>query len=190
MELESVDDDPQAFVWSRTEYVRLVESGVLGEEADLELVDGAILVKKREAPRHAAAMGRAQRLIETAFGDGFWVRVDRPLVLDDKSMPDPDLAVVKGAPDDFETKHPERALLVVEISDTSRGFDLGKKQRMYSRSGQPEYWCVDLTEEWLWVHREPGPRGYKSITKYERGDSVTALSSNIAVPVAGFFPKA
>lgn len=175
--------------WSRIDYLRIVAAGVLGEDEDVELVAGEILVKKRESARHAAAIGRVQRALEQAFGPTCWVRIDRPFALDQESMPDPDLAVVPGSPDDYENDHPQQAALLVEVSDTSRGFDLGAKQRMYSRAAQPEFWCVDLAEELLWVHRDPGPKGYRSILRLERGREVAPLQASAQIAVASLLPR-
>ena len=39
-----------------------------------------------------------------------------------------------------------RALLVIEISVTSRAVDLGRKAAIYAAAGIPEYWVLDLAE--------------------------------------------
>jgi Uma2 family endonuclease len=43
-------------------------------------------------------------------------------------------------------QHPGAAdiSLVIEISDTSLGFDLGEKLALYKAAGIAEYWVVDL----------------------------------------------
>lgn len=69
----------------------------------------------------AVAVGKTQRALEQCFGKNYWVRIQMPLVLDPNSEPEPDLAVVTGQPSDYRERHPDTALLVVEVADTSLG---------------------------------------------------------------------
>ena len=53
---------------------------------------------------------------------------------------------------DWES-HAAQALLVIEISETSRAVDLGRKAAIYAAAGIPEYWVLDLADFKLVVHR-------------------------------------
>jgi hypothetical protein len=78
-----------------------------------------------------------------------------PLALDPDSEPEPDVAVVSGAPEDYSRAHPSRAALAVEIADSSLGADREYKGSLYARAGLADYWIVNLVDRVLEVYREP-----------------------------------
>jgi Uma2 family endonuclease len=82
------------------------------------------------------------------------------LALSNDSEPKPDIAVVPGSPCDYQ-QHPQAALLVVEVSDKTRQYDLSLKAKLYAAArGIPEYWVVDLLARQLVVIRDPQDGGY------------------------------
>src|SRR3990167_4387414 len=84
--------------FSRIAFDRMVELGVFRPEDRIELLDGEIIDMAPQKSRHATAV----RLVETAlrgiFTQGFDVRSQLPICLNDYSEPEPDIAVVRGAP--------------------------------------------------------------------------------------------
>ncbi len=52
------------------------------------------------------------------------------------------------------------ALLIVEVADTSLGYDLGTKALAYARLGLPELWVINAKTLVTTIHRRPGPAGY------------------------------
>ena len=110
--------------------------------------------------------------------------------------PRPD-RVVAGTPDDYQD-HPTAAdvALVMEVSDTTVGYDQTKKAPLYARAGVAEYWILILKTRTLEVRRDPivlseGPTGYgyRTLTLYRETDTVTPLNAGTAViPVAGLLP--
>ena len=67
---------------------------------------------------------------------------------------------------------------MVEVADTSVGFDRDTKIPLYGRAGIPEAWLVDLTTERLAVHRQPArsPQGYRAVQHYTRGMSLSLVA--------------
>ncbi|MCS7066067.1 MAG: Uma2 family endonuclease [Fimbriimonadales bacterium] len=102
------------------------------------------------------------------------LRVESPLRLG-SSEPVPDLAVVPGKPADYRHQHPTKALLVIEIADTSLEHDRTKKLALYAKAGIPEYWIINLLERVLEVYREPSGKRYKSIRYYTLDETVSPL---------------
>lgn len=168
--------------WTLEEFERMCEAGIFGPEERVELIDGEILPMSPENPEHAAVTGIAEDRLRRAFGDGFYVRPGNPVPLDASSQPQPDLAVVRGRPEDYRKMHPRTALLVVEVSFSSRSFDKGRKQLLYARTGVPEYWIVDLVERCVLVHRDPAKRGYRDVTRHESG-AVQPIHASSAVSI-------
>jgi Uma2 family endonuclease len=66
--------------------------------------------------------------------------------------------------------------LVVEISDSTLGFDLTTKAELYARAEIQEYWVVDVAARRLIVHRQPHQGLYRSVTAYSAHETATPLA--------------
>ena len=169
--------------WKRIEYDRLIESGFFPSGDPVELLGGQLIVAEPQGSRHFAAIRAAEEALRTAFGAGWEVRGQGPLALDDESEPEPDLAVVPGSFRDYQTRHPSRPALVVEVSETSLALDRDHKGSLYARAGVADYWIVNLPERVVEVYRDPesdvaAPFGwrYRSVAVLGRGASVSPLA--------------
>src|SRR3989442_9605230 len=143
--------------FSVKEYYRMAETGVLRPDARVELLDGQIIDMSPIGPFHGGVTKRLNRFF-TNLGKGQWlVAVQDPVQLDEHSEPEPDLMLLKPAPDDYTTRHPgpEAVLLLVEVADTSLAYDREEKLRAYSRAGIAELWIVILQEQATEDDREP-----------------------------------
>ncbi len=60
------------------------------------------------------------------------------------------------------------AQLVVEIADSSLGFDLGRKAALYASLGIAELWVIDAVRLVTHIHREPAPQGYRSVVTLDK----------------------
>src|SRR4051794_27330082 len=113
--------EPVTHRWTRDEYFRLTELGWFAGQR-VELVNGRIIHMPAQKNPHAYSVTRTQRALEAAFGPTFWVRPQMTLNLGRISVPDPDVAVIPGAPSPAGN-YPTTALLVVEVSDTTLRHD-------------------------------------------------------------------
>jgi Uma2 family endonuclease len=160
--------------WSREEYDRMVDAGILGPEDRLELIEGEILTMAPQKSPHVTGVHLVSEVLREAFrGREAVVRSQAPLALDDESEPEPDVAVVEGRSlREFRGAHPRTALLIVEVADSSLAFDRGRKLALYARAGIPEYWVLNLIDGALEVYREPAGDRYRSATVLGSGDAV------------------
>ena len=151
------------------------EAGVFSPEARFELIDGEIIEMAPIGSPHAGAVNVLTRLFIHLVRDDAVVSVQNPLVLGERSVPQPDLALLKSRVDNYSNAHPVAAdaLLVVEVADTSLAFDTGTKVPLYGRNGIQEVWVVDLRERAVRVYRDPSPSGYKT-SFYVAGDEQLA----------------
>src|SRR5262245_3565881 len=78
----------------RARYDAMVASGALEEDDPIELLDGLLVVKERQTPRHAVTASVVERTLSAAFGRGYHTRTHAPIALDDMSEPEPDVSVV------------------------------------------------------------------------------------------------
>lgn len=141
--------------WTRHEYARLIDHGFLDEDDPIELLDGLLLVKEPQHSPHRTAVLLVAKAVERAFGDGWFVQTQSPIILDDRSEPEPDVCVVPGAPRDYVDAHPRRPALVVEVAQSGLGMARGRKAAAYARARIADYWIVNLIDRVLEVHREP-----------------------------------
>ena len=165
----------------------MVRVGILGEDDRVELLDGVLVEMSPRSPGHAEAIRQlTMRLAPVAAAAGLAVSPQCPLnVVSPISQPEPDLAVVAAG---GWTTQAAGALLVIEISLTSRAVDLGRKAAIYAAAGIPEYWVLDLTGRRLVVHRDPADGGYATIDVAGDDDTVTAARLPLTVAVAEILP--
>jgi len=182
--------------WKRVEYERLVDLRVFQAGERLELLDGHLVVREPQGARHANAIRRVSRALRAALGDTWQIDAQLPFALDESSEPEPDIAVVPPDLEAYRQAHPSRAILLVEIADTSYRIDRRYKRSLYARAGIPEYWIVDLDRERLEVHREPEatPQArhgwhYRSLETLRPPAVVIPLAgATLPIPVADLLP--
>lgn len=148
-------DDPG---FSVPGYFDLVERGLIGQDDHVELLEGLVVASPPQNPLHASVTMSVEAALRRAIGDRASLRIQMPLLAGPRSVPEPDIAVVSGTARDYRDRHPDRALLVVEIADTSLPQDRLTKSRIYARAGVPEYWIVNLRERRLEIHVGPDPQ--------------------------------
>jgi len=169
---------PQKHPISAEEYLRMGEAGVFAPEARLELIEGEILEMAPIGPPHAGLVARLHRLFVQRAGTLAVVWGQSPVVISDRSVPQPDLAVLKPRSDDYMGSHPRASevLLAVEVADATLRFDLRTKAPLYARCGIAELWIVDVNERALHVFRDPAKGGYRAVFAAKAGESVACLA--------------
>jgi len=181
------NERPLLHRWTRDEYERLLDQGFFDEDDPIELLDGLLLVKEPQHSPHRTAVLLVAKAVEQAFGDGWFVQTQSPIILDDRSEPEPDVCVIAGSPRDYVEAHPRRPALIVEVAESGLRVARGRKAVAYARALIADYWIVNLVDRVLEVHREParpGPArrrwGYASIQAL----GADATVSPLAVPSA------
>src|SRR5690606_10483684 len=106
--------------------------------------------------RHAAAVRLLNTRLVRAVGDTAEVSSQLPLRLSLRSEPQPDFAIVKAKRGGYR-EHPlaRDVLLLIEVSDSTLRYDLGKRARLYAVHAIPEYWVFDLRRNCVWRHGVP-----------------------------------
>src|SRR2546421_376779 len=182
--------------FTRHEYARLIDHGFLDEDEPIELLDGLLLVKEPQRSPHRTAVLLVAKAVERAFGEGWFVQTQSPIILGDQSEPEPDICVVRGSPRDYVDAHPTRPALIVEGAQSGLRLARGRKAAAYARAWIADYWIVNLVDRVLEVHREParpGPArrhwGYAAIEMLGADATVTPLAApSAAIRVADLLP--
>jgi len=174
---ETSPETPPRKRFRREEVERLTEAGAF-EGQRVELIDGDLIDKMGQKPPHAATIRRLADLLQRFF-DGGRVQVQLPVEVSGRdgetSLPEPDISVLAGADPEHENRHPrgDECLLVIEVSDASARFDLGRKAVLYANAGVREYWVIDLNRRVVVAHRQPEGSTYRLIQQFLERDSIS-----------------
>src|SRR5262249_12664692 len=136
---------------TRTEYERIVETGIFGRER-LELIRGVVIRMPPIHPPHADSVDRFNESLVHALYGRARVRIQLPFVAADESMPQPDIALVPVG--DYSARHPDRAYVLIEVADSSLRYDRETKAPLYAESSVDEYWLVDVRSRSVEVFRD------------------------------------
>ncbi len=166
--------------FTRAEYYRMAEVGILRRRDRVELIRGEIVEMSPMGRRHRAFVDNLNHLLAPRLHDRAIVSIQMPLVLSDDTEPEPDLTVLRrrAVPYKEREAHGEDVLLLIEVADSSLAYDRSTKLRLYAEAGIPEYWVVDCVAETVEVYRDPGPDGYRDMHR----------AANAAVLVLQAFP--
>jgi Uma2 family endonuclease len=160
---------------SVADYHRMHEAGVLGEDDRVELIDGEIRVMAPIGVKHAAAVKRYNALLTAQVGKNAIVSVHNPVQLNDKSEPQPDLALLKYRDDFYGNVAPlaSDVLLIIEVSDTTLVYDRLEKLPRYALAGIPEVWITDTDGEAIEKYTDPKGNQYATKQTFKRGQSIS-----------------
>jgi Uma2 family endonuclease len=167
--------------------MKMLDAGVLHEDDPVELIDGELLIVSPQGPEHIALKDELRERLREAYAGRAHIRDQGPLRADDRSLPEPGLCVLRGAPRDYLTRHATGAdaVLVVELAKTSQTRDR-RKASVYARAGVPVYWLLDLEERTLTVHSRPNEASsaYGDVVVLGADDRVELPESDAAWTVA------
>ena len=172
--------DPPRKRWTRAEYEEFCSSLLDGQR--LELIQGELINKMGKKPPHRNSVALLLEWLFGVFGARFILQeapIDVAPQDNASSEPEPDLGVLKRDLSHFTRANPQPGdlHLVVEVSDTTLGFDLRTKSQLYARAGIVEYWVLDIGDRRMIVHRDPQDGRYLSVVAYGADESVAPLAA-------------
>jgi Uma2 family endonuclease len=142
---------PHVKRWTKQEFIDNVERGFLSKQRVI-LFRGELIEMPAIGALHALAVKRLNIWLVQKFQGEFEVRTQNPFEAYDETMPQPDGAVYTQA-QDARRPHPNAALLLIEVSDSSLEFD----QEMaleYAASHVEEYWIINVRDRNIEVYRQ------------------------------------
>lgn len=166
---------PTPYLWTSEEYQRLAETGVLSGRR-IELIEGQVLQMSPMGSRHSVTLMKLVRLLPQKFNESYSIQIQSPLALSRHSQPEPDAAVLLGPPSDFREELPIKAVLTIEVADSTLRFDRTTKAKIYAAAGIEDYWIINLSEDQVEVHRKPTPEdGYAETIIAKGGEKISPL---------------
>jgi hypothetical protein len=172
--------------FTREEYHRMADAGILHEDDRVELIEGEIVLMTPIGRRHAACVAELTRLLVPAVANRALLWPQNPITLPNESEPQPDIVLLRPRADRYrqDDARPEDVLLLVEVADTSQRYDRTVKLPLYEAAGVPEVWIVDLPGEVIEIYRRPTPSGYSQVEQVGRGGVVAPVAfPDIVLPV-------
>jgi Uma2 family endonuclease len=164
--------------FSLAEFEAMIARGAFSTDNQLELFDGYIVDMDAKGPLHECFESRILRRLFEAFLKSplaLELRVECAVALGEGWLVQPDVVLITPF-DEVRRITPSDVQLVIEISDTSLGFDLTAKARAYAKSGIPAYWVVDAQGQLTHVHANPIAEAYRE---------VSALSADAMIDIPG-----
>jgi Uma2 family endonuclease len=141
---------------------RMAEIGLISDDERVELLGGEIVPMSPKGIRHELLKEALLRRWYRSAPDALRIIPETTFRLGGDTFLEPDILVFpKASPLSGLTA--ERALLAVEIAESSLGYDLGAKAVIYARFGLPELWVIDAVRLVTHVHRDPRSTGYRTV---------------------------
>ncbi len=174
--------------WTKREYNELVDRGVL--KGRIFLYRGELLEMPAMGALHCFGVSNVADWLSDTFRPEYRVRIQLPFECPDESEPEPDAAVVTHE-QMARLPHPNQALLVIEISDSSIEED--REMAFDHASAQvPDYWILNMRARQIEVYRDPiadpsAPLGfrYESQRVFSESETVSTLARpEVSVAVA------
>ena len=188
--MASAAEDAGLHRFTVDEYFRMVDAGILHEDDRVELIHGVILEMSPINRPHALAVTLARKLFDTGLSGRASVYEEKPMRLESlASVPEPDICICSNPDVMAYGTDSTKALLVVEVADSTLRYDLSTKVQLYAEAEVPEYWVVDLQNEALHVFREPQDGAYQNRAKHDPTARIAPTAwPDFEIDVAALFP--
>lgn len=169
----SIRAEPAPVRFTGRQVLAMLDAGVLERPNRIELVGGELIDMGSEGALHLPLRVRLTNWLIRKLPDTITVNPDGAVRLSDTDWPEPDISVFPSSVDPLQVRGPD-LMLVIEISDSSLGFDLGPKAALYARYGVREYWVVDANTGRTHVHLRPEGERWLSVSVVEPHDKLQA----------------
>jgi Uma2 family endonuclease len=179
-----MQEGPTDFRFDFDRFEQMFELGILNDLGPrIELLEGRIVEMSPIGGEHgdtavdlAVALSNALNSIPT-FRDSLRVSAAVTLRIGDYSAPEPDVLVARRR-NGRKYYEAADAVLVIEVSVSTRDNDLTIKRPLYARAGIPEFWIVEPEARLIRVFRDPRPDGSWGDETVVTDGTVTPLFSD------------
>jgi len=163
-------------------------TGVFRPRERIELLDGEIITMAAIGDDHLLAVNDLNMWFAPRLAGRAIVSVQNSIRLDNRSEPQPDLAILR-LESALVRRHPrpEDVLLLIEVSDKTLRVDLERKTPRFAAAGIPEAWVFNLRHKQVHVFRAPR-EGVYTETEIVRSGTITPQAfPDLARPFAAIF---
>ena len=182
------EPEPKRRLFTVDELFAMVEAGIVAEDERIELLDGEILVMPPIGDLHADGTDRLDESFKEQLRRRARVRVQGPVRIDDNSLLQPDIAVLRLR-DDYHRRTPTPAdvFLLIEVADSSLQIDREVKLARYAAAGIPEVWIANVGARHVEGYSDPVDGVYRSRRVVTAEGSISPLAfPDVALAVGDF----
>ena len=174
------------------EYLAMERAGILHEDDRIELIDGETVIMPPIGDPHEACTDWLTRLFVPSLIGRAIVRVQGAIRLNDRSAPQPDIAVLRERPlSEVGPYFPPDVHLVIEVADSTLAYDRGAKLARYAAAGILEVWVANLRAQEVTSYSEPNGAEYAAVRTYRDGESISPRAfPDVVLAVSDFMPPA
>ncbi len=184
--------EPRPIKLTATDFLQLADAGAFQSYGKTELIEGVIVCMNAHHSTHALVQGEFFLRLAIALRElrpDLRAAVEGTVALSSANMPQPDILVTSyrgpRAPIPIAS-----VPLIVEIADTTAGYDRRAKASIYAAGGVPEYWVVDIEAGEVARFWAPAPGGYTRSDAVPFGGCIEALTlSGLSVPTDDLLPS-
>jgi Uma2 family endonuclease len=189
MNIQRQWDMPRKVKLTIADFVRLNDAGAFRDYSKTELIDGEIVAVNSQFTGHARFKSRMSYRLEgviEAIMPDYLVLVEVAVSIPPRGLPEPDIVITNFQETGRVPVPVDMIALIVEVSDSTLRYDLGKKARLYAAAGVPEYWVADLQGGKLHQMWAPSGKGYGEKREIALGERLEAVTiAGLAIETAG-----
>ena len=157
---------------------RMIDIGVIGADERIELLEGELVVMAAKGYAHEIIKTALVKALVLAAGKDVKVGVEMSIQFSPEILLEPDIAILaQGDIRESETGYVDVVRggchLVVEVAQSSLGYDKETKASLYAGFGVREFWVIDANERTAWIHIGPTADGWSQITGRGPDDVLT-----------------
>jgi Uma2 family endonuclease len=144
------------------------------EDERVELIGGELVPMSPKGNQHEVVKIALLRRWYRAAPPEYDLAPETTYRLSDDTYLEPDVVVFPSAlePKDLTGSN---VLLVVEIADSSRRYDMGRKAALYASFGIRDLWVIDAVKLTARVFRQPAAGGYGEIRDFTATERIVPL---------------
>ncbi len=152
---------------------RMVETGIIAEDENFELIEGEIVPTSPKGNQHEVIKAALIDVLALHKPAELRLGVETSLYLSGSTFVEPGLCLYPKRILSEDVQGTD-VLLAIEVATSSMTYDRGLKAKVYARHGVVELWVVDAASRETWVHRQPNPDGqWGSIERFAADASVS-----------------
>lgn len=174
------------------EYDEMIEKGVFDENDQIELLGGVIVEKMPKGNKHSIYNDIVATYFIEKLSGKVYVRNQNPIWLDEFSEPEPDVVLAKPPFSRYfkSPPTPDEIYLVLEVSDTTLGYDRNTKGEAYARAGIQQYLVLNVQDKTIEDYREPSEDGFQSKQTHRIGQEFNLVAfPEVMILVSDFLPS-
>jgi Uma2 family endonuclease len=172
------------------QYHQMAQEGILSHQERIELVEGDVIPMSPIGFRHAFVTNYLANWFTRHLGETVFTSSQNPILLGDRSEPQPDIALLKPVDNFYADRLPEATdiLLLIEVADSSLIYDQTVKIPLYAQFKIPEVWLINLNQRQLDCYQNPLHDTYQNKTTFYPDQMISPLAfPGLALPLQQIF---